>query len=74
MARRAEFSPIDDDTIRYLKGTTRPKLVAIVAAYAKAQGMFRVKTTPDPMFTDDAQAGVSGQASLAGPKRRTALP
>jgi hypothetical protein len=29
-----------------------PELVALVAAYAKAQGMYRVKTTPDPMFTD----------------------
>ena len=28
------------------------RTVALVAAYAKAQGMFRVKTTPDPIFTD----------------------
>ena len=41
------FSPIDDDTIRYMKDTGRPAdLVALVAAYAKAQGMYRVKTTP----------------------------
>ena len=65
------FSPIDDDTIRYLKDTGRsPELVALVAAYAKAQGMFRVKTTPDPMFTDILKLELgSVEPSLAGPKR-----
>ncbi len=65
------FSPIDDDTIRYLKDTARPaELVALVAAYAKAQGMFRVKTTPDPMFTDILKLELgSVEPSLAGPKR-----
>jgi aconitate hydratase len=65
------FSPIDDDTIRYMKDTGRPaELVALVAAYAKAQGMFRVKTTPDPMFTDILKLELgSVEPSLAGPKR-----
>ena len=65
------FSPIDDDTIRYLKDTGRsPELVALVAAYAKAQGMYRVKTTPDPMFTDILKLELgSVEPSLAGPKR-----
>ncbi len=65
------FSPIDDDTIRYLKDTGRsPELVALVAAYAKAQGMYRVKTTPDPMFTDILKLELSSvEPSLAGPKR-----
>jgi aconitate hydratase len=65
------FSPIDDDTIRYLKDTSRPKeVIALVAAYAKAQGMFRVKTTPDPMFTDVLKLDLSTvEPSLAGPKR-----
>ena len=65
------FSPIDDDTIRYLKDTGRPaELVALVAAYAKAQGMFRVKATPDPMFTDILKLELgSVEPSLAGPKR-----
>jgi aconitate hydratase len=65
------FSPIDDDTIRYLKDTGRPaEVVALVAAYAKAQGMFRVKTTPDPMFTDILKLELgSVEPSLAGPKR-----
>ena len=65
------FSPIDDDTIRYLKDTGRPpEVVALVAAYAKAQGMYRVKTTPDPMFTDVLKLELNSvEPSLAGPKR-----
>jgi aconitate hydratase len=65
------FSPIDDDTIRFLKDTGRPAdLIKLVEAYAKAQGMFRVKTTPDPMFTDILKLELgSVEASLAGPKR-----
>ncbi|HZQ14899.1 MAG TPA: aconitate hydratase AcnA [Pseudolabrys sp.] len=65
------FSPIDDDTIKYLKDTGRPAdVVSLVAAYAKAQGMYRVKTTPDPMFTDILKLDLSTvEPSLAGPKR-----
>jgi len=65
------FSPIDDDTIRYLKDTGRPaELVSLVAAYAKAQGMYRVKNTPDPIFTDVLKLDLSTvEPSLAGPKR-----
>ena len=65
------FSPIDEDTIGFLKDTGRPaELVKLVAAYAKAQGMFRVKTTPDPMFTDILKLDLATvEPSLAGPKR-----
>jgi aconitate hydratase len=65
------FSPIDDDTVAYLKNTGRPaELVALVAAYAKAQGMLRTKTTPDPMFTDVLKLELGTvEPSLAGPKR-----
>ena len=65
------FSPIDDDTIRYLKDTGRPAdVVKLVEAYAKAQGMYRVKTTPDPQFTDVLKLDLSTvEPSLAGPKR-----
>src|SRR5690348_18359606 len=38
------FSPIDDETIRYLETTARSAAtVALVRAYAKAQGLFRTK-------------------------------
>src|SRR5947209_7681895 len=47
------FFPVDDDTIDYLTKTARKSdRVALVKAYAKAQGMYRTKTTPDPIFTD----------------------
>src|SRR5205085_4609920 len=65
------FFPIDDDTLDYLRGTARPEArVALVAAYAKAQGMYRTKSTPDPVFTDVLKLELgSVEASLAGPKR-----
>jgi aconitate hydratase len=65
------FSPIDENTIQYLKDTGRPKEVcALVEAYAKAQGMFRTKQTPDPLFTDILKLDLSTvEPSLAGPKR-----
>ncbi|HTT49409.1 MAG TPA: aconitate hydratase AcnA [Pseudolabrys sp.] len=65
------FSPIDDDTIRYLKDTSRPpEVIKLVEAYAKAQGMYRVKTTPDPIFTDVLKLDLATvEPSLSGPKR-----
>src|SRR6266849_5610047 len=65
------FFPIDDDTLDYLKNTARPEArVALVAAYAKAQGMYRTKNTPDPIFTDVLKLELgSVSPSLAGPKR-----
>ena len=66
------FSPIDDDTIDYLKDTGRPaeRRSSWSKAYAKAQGMYRVKTTPDPMFTDVLKLDLATvEPSLAGPKR-----
>src|SRR5206468_8274066 len=47
------FFPIDEDTLRYLENTGRPAAtVALVKAYAKAQGLLRRKETPDPVFTE----------------------
>jgi aconitate hydratase len=65
------YSPIDEDTIKFLKDTNRPPdVIKLVEAYAKAQGMFRVKTTPDPMFTDILKLELgSVEPSLSGPKR-----
>src|SRR6185312_15645714 len=61
----------DDDTIAYLKDTARPaEVVKLVEAYAKAQGMYRVKTTPDPIFTDVLKLDLATVVpSVAGPKR-----
>jgi aconitate hydratase len=65
------FFPIDDDTLRYLKDTGRAEAqIKLVAAYAKAQGMFRTKSTPDPVFTDVLKLELGSiEPSLAGPKR-----
>ena len=64
------FFPIDDDTLRYLADTGRPAAqVALVEAYAKAQGMYRTKSTPDPVFTDVLKLDLTQvEPSLAGPK------
>jgi aconitate hydratase len=65
------FFPIDDDTIRYLRDTARSAdRIALVVAYAKAQGMYHTKNTPDPVFTDVLKLELSSvEPSLAGPKR-----
>jgi aconitate hydratase len=65
------FFPIDEETLRYLDATGRPAArVALVEEYAKAQGMFRTKSTPDPVFTDTIGLDLASvEPSLAGPKR-----
>ncbi|TQV79649.1 aconitate hydratase AcnA [Denitrobaculum tricleocarpae] len=65
------FFPIDEETIRYLKFTGRDEgRIALVEAYAKAQGMWRDSNTPDPVFTDTLELDLSTvEPSLAGPKR-----
>jgi aconitate hydratase len=65
------FFPIDDETIRYLAATGRPAArVALVEEYAKAQGMFRTKSSPDPVFTDALSLDLGTvEPSVAGPKR-----
>ncbi len=65
------FFPVDEETIRYLYFTGRdPTRVALVEAYAKAQGMWRDGDTPEPLFTDTLELDMSHVVtSLAGPKR-----
>jgi aconitate hydratase len=65
------FFPIDAETLDYLRDTGRKEeRVKLVEAYAKAQGMFRVKTTPEPAFTDVLKLDLNSvEPSLAGPKR-----
>jgi aconitate hydratase len=65
------FFPVDDDTLKYLTDTGRSAAqVALVAAYSKAQGLYRTKSTPDPIFTDVLKLELSQvEPSLAGPKR-----
>lgn len=65
------FFPIDQETIRYLTFTGRePAQIALVEAYAKEQGLWRDRESPDPIFTDTLQLDLSTvEPSLAGPKR-----
>src|SRR5208282_5505182 len=65
------FFPIDEDTIHYLRNTGRAAdRVALVLAYAKAQGMYHTKSAQDPVFTDVLKLELSSvEPSLAGPKR-----
>ena len=65
------FFPIDDETIRYLKATARSKArIDLVAAYAKAQGMWRTAKSEDPVFTDTLALDLGDvEPSLAGPTR-----
>ena len=65
------FFPIDDATLTYLRLTGRTdEQIALVEAYAKAQGMWRLADAPDPVFTDTLELDMSNVVpSLAGPKR-----
>jgi aconitate hydratase len=65
------FFPIDQATLDYLRMTGRDEhRIALVEAYARAQGMFRVSGTPDPVFTDTLELDLGSVVpSMAGPKR-----
>ncbi len=63
--------PIDNRTLEYLRLTGRsPERVALVEAYAKAQGLFRTDATPDADFADTLTLDLATvEPSLAGPRR-----
>ncbi|NRB30278.1 MAG: aconitate hydratase AcnA, partial [Rhizobiaceae bacterium] len=65
------FFPIDGDTINYLNATGRDEdRVALVEAYAKAQGMWRDENTDEPLFTDSLSLDLKDVVpSISGPKR-----
>ncbi len=65
------FFPIDQETINYLHLSGRDEdRIALVEAYAKAQGMWRDADTPDPVFTDTLELDISTVVpSISGPKR-----
>ena len=65
------FFPIDSETIRYMKDTGRNNgQIELIKKYAKAQGIFRTKNTPELTFTSKLSLHLdSVSASLAGPKR-----
>jgi aconitate hydratase len=65
------FFPIDDRTIEYLELTGRDAdRIALVRDYAKAQGLWRDASAPEPIFTDTLELDMGAiEPSLAGPKR-----
>ena len=65
------FFPIDERTMDYLRLTARPaETIALVEAYAKANGFWRHADAPDPIFTDTLELDMGSVVpSLAGPKR-----
>ena len=65
------FFPVDKETIDFLKtsGRAAPR-VALVAKYAKAQGLFRTAASADPVFTETLTLDLAKvEPSMAGPKR-----
>jgi aconitate hydratase len=63
--------PIDKETIRYLELSGRSEqVVALVEAYAKAQGLWRETGGPEAEYTDVLELDLGDVVpSLAGPKR-----
>ena len=63
--------PIDEMTLDYLRLTGREeKQIALVEAYAKAQGLFHTEGTPEAVYSDTMELDLSTVVpSLAGPRR-----
>ncbi|MES0875109.1 aconitate hydratase AcnA [Sinimarinibacterium thermocellulolyticum] len=63
--------PIDEETLNYLRLTGRSEQqIAVVKAYAQAQGMWWTPDTPEAQYTDVLHLDLGSiKPSLAGPKR-----
>jgi aconitate hydratase len=63
--------PIDDETINYLKLTSRDSArIRLVETYAKAQGMWRDANHAQAVFSDTLSLDMATvEPSIAGPKR-----
>ena len=64
------FFPIDDETLRYLRGTGRDESrIALVEAYARANGMWR-GVDYDPIYTSTLALDMATIVpAISGPKR-----
>jgi aconitate hydratase len=65
------FFTTSNETLAYLQGTGRAKAqVDLVEKYAKTQGMFRTKSSPDPVFTSTIELDLGDVVpAISGPKR-----
>jgi aconitate hydratase len=63
--------PIDQETLRYLEFSGRPKeLIELVEAYAKEQGLWHDEDSEEPTYSDTLELDLGDVVpSLAGPKR-----
>ncbi len=63
--------PIDGETLKYMELTNRPaEQIALVEAYAKAQGMFRETDSPEAVYSDTLELDLGDVVpSISGPKR-----
>ncbi len=65
------FFPIDHQTLDYLRLSNRSaEQIALVEAYAKAQGLFLTPESADPEYSDTLELDLGAVVpSMAGPKR-----
>ena len=65
------FFPVDSETLNYLTISGRDEhRIALVEAYSRAQGLYRVKGDADPVFSDTIALDLADVVpSMAGPKR-----
>jgi aconitate hydratase len=63
--------PIDAMTVDYMRLSGRDaERIELVETYARAQGLYRDKNSPDPVYTQTIDVDLSAiEPSLAGPKR-----
>jgi len=67
----ATLFPIDNETLAYLRLTGRsPAQIALVEAYARAQGLFRTPGAAEPLYDQVVELDLGTVLpSLAGPRR-----
>jgi aconitate hydratase len=65
------FFPVDAETLRYLRLTGREEShVALVEAYAQAQGLWRDATVPDAIYSETLELDLGAVVpSVSGPRR-----
>ena len=65
------FFPVDGETLNYLTISGRDEhRIALVEAYSRAQGLYRIKDGADPVFSDTIALDLADVVpSMAGPKR-----
>ena len=65
------YFPVDAETLKYMELTGRNRDdITLVEAYAKEQGLWREKNTPEPEFTSKLELDISTIVpAISGPKR-----